>query len=297
MNKRALVTGLGGFTGAYVAAALESNGWEVVGLDVADCATGSGSVDLRDATAVAKRVNEIRPDAVIHLAAIAFVAHDDVADMYTTNVIGTHNLLQALAGLELLPQKVVLASSANIYGSVEVDMLDEGSPMHPGNNYAVSKCAMEMMAATWQSKLPIVITRPFNYTGVGQSSAFLVPKVVDHFARAEKRISLGNIDVYRDFSDVRTVAEAYARLLESGQAGQVYNICSGHVYCIDDILRMLSQIAGYQIAVDINPQFVRENEVRRLGGSNKRLLSAVGVMPQIDLADTLNWMYEARVGQ
>lgn len=297
MAARALVTGLSGFTGRYLALELEALGYEVHGLGQGDSsAPRFHSVDLRDLARLTSVVKAIQPQVVVHLAAIAFVAHGDVSDIYTSNIVGTRNLLAALAACERRAQKVLLASSANVYGNAAVNVLDENCPAQPANDYAVSKYAMELMSRHWCEALPIIIARPFNYTGVGQSKSFLLPKLVDHFARRETRVELGNIDVYRDFSDVRMVANAYARLLAAGVAGEVYNVCSGETHSIEDVLGMLARIAGYEIRVDINPAFVRANEVRRLAGSNRRLCEAIGDIEHIPLAATLEWMYRSQTG-
>ncbi len=297
MPGRALITGISGFTGRYLARELEQLGYEVFGLGHLESASaGNYQVDLRDAPRVQEVVTTLQPEVVVHLAAIAFVAHSEVSDIYTSNVVGTRNLLSSLAACNSIANKVLLASSANVYGNGGGSILDESCPLQPENDYAVSKCAMELMSRQWRRQLPIVITRPFNYTGVGQSLSFLPPKLVDHFARREPRVELGNIDVYRDFSDVRTVANAYARLLDGGKPGEVYNVCSGVSYSIQDMLELLADIAGYEIAVEVNPAFERANEVKRLQGSNRRLVAAIGELEQIPLADTLEWMYRAQTG-
>jgi nucleoside-diphosphate-sugar epimerase len=293
MTARALVTGLSGFTGHYVARQLEELGYEVVGLGQA-ADGGHHGLDLRDAERLTERVIALQPSVVVHLAAIAFVAHGDVSEMYTSNIVGTRNLLAALAACKKPPEKILLASSANVYGNATASTLDEACPVQPENDYAVSKYAMELMARQWRDVLPLVIVRPFNYTGVGQSGAFLLPKLVDHFVRRAPRIELGNIDVYRDFNDVRVVAAAYAGLLRDGVAGEVYNVCSGRAYSIQDALAMLAQLAGYTIEVDVNPAFVRANEVKRLVGSNRKLAATIGEPELIPLADTLEWMYRAQ---
>ena len=298
MAGTALVTGLAGFTGHYVARELEALGYEVVGLGQGGALDGRHlSVDLRDARRLGELVAEIQPQVVVHLAAVAFVAHGDVSDIYSSNIVGTRNLLAALAACKRRAEKVLLASSANVYGNAEVPVLDESCAVQPENDYAVSKCAMELLSRHWRDDLPIVVSRPFNYTGVGQSLSFLLPKLVDHFARRLPQVELGNIDVYRDFSDVRTVANAYARLLGAGESGEVYNVCSGVSYSIQDILLMLAELAGYSIDVHVNPAFVRANEVKRLAGSNRKLAATIGELKHIPLADTLQWMYRAQLDQ
>lgn len=295
MAGKALVTGLTGFTGHHIVPELEAMGYDVVGLgrEQADD-TRRFAVDLRDAASLQEIVASIQPRVVVHLAAVAFVAHGDVSDIYSSNIVGTRNLLAALAQCETAPQKVLLASSANVYGNADVPLLDESCPVSPENDYAVSKCAMEMMSRHWRDTLPIVISRPFNYTGVGQSLSFLLPKLVDHFSRRLAQVELGNIDVYRDFSDVRTVANAYARLLDAGEPGEIYNVCSGVTYSVQDILLILAELAGYSIDVEVNPAFERSNEVKRLAGSNDKLTAAIGELKHIPLADTLEWMYRTQ---
>lgn len=289
---RALVTGIKGFTGHYVAAELEAAGWEVWGLGSHE---DSGDpryrmADLSDPAALHRVVAEVAPDAVVHLAAIAFVGHGDAEAFYRVNLMGTRNLLMAVAAAGPRPGCVLLASSANVYGNSTEGVLTEATPANPANDYAVSKLAMEYMARLWLEKLPIVIARPFNYTGVGQSAQFLLSKIVGHFRRGERVIELGNVDVERDFSDVRMVARAYAALLGRAPAGEVFNVCSGTVYSLKDVLAMMAELAGYEIEVRVNPAFVRANEVRRLQGDCRKLAQEIGGFETIPLRETLRWM-------
>jgi len=296
-GKRALITGLSGFTGRYVAQELRYAGYQVFGTITPGHAPGAGeyAVDLNDRAGLAAMVQQVQPDVVAHLAAIAFVGHGDVEQIYRVNVAGTRNLLEALAGLEKKPSAVLLASSANVYGNTDVGIINEDVPAAPANDYAVSKLAMEYMARLWQDKLPLIVVRPFNYTGVGQHENFLLPKIVSHFRRKAADIELGNLHVWRDFSDVRMVAASYRKLLAAGPAvaGQAFNICSGHGYSLGEALDMMADIAGYKINVHVNPAFVRANEVVRLVGDNRRLVAATGVLATVPLADTLRWMYSA----
>ena len=294
-GRRALVTGLRGFTGEYVARELRDAGYRVFGTatpgDVAP-EPGVFAVDLCDRAAVAAMVEEVQPDVVVHLAGIAFVGHGDAEQIYRVNVAGTRNMLEALAALRKRPSAVLLASSANIYGNASVPVIDEQVAPAPANDYAVSKLAMEYMARLWMDRLPIIIARPFNYTGVGQSENFLLPKIVSHFRRKAGTIELGNLAIARDFSDVRMVAWSYRRLLAAAPAGQAFNICSGRSHSLASVIDMMSDIAGYRIEVRVNPAFVRANDVLTLTGDNARLAGVVGAIPTRPLSETLRWMYE-----
>ena len=277
---RVLVTGLDGFTGRYVRQVLGNNGHEPVGL----------KSDLTNAGAVKQEVKSLKPNAVIHLAAISSVEHDNANAIYQVNLIGTRNLLDALSQQQSKIQCVLLASSANIYGNSIEGIIDESVPPSPVNDYGVSKLAMEYMAKLWMDKLPIVISRPFNYTGVGHDARFVIPKLVDHFARRAKSIELGNLDVEREFNDVRTVAEIYFRLLKQGETGQIYNICSGRPVSLKAVIDALKQITGHALEVKVNPAFVRAHEVHRLCGSPAKLEARIGKLQHPPLEETLRWM-------
>ncbi|MDX9874766.1 MAG: GDP-mannose 4,6-dehydratase [Spongiibacteraceae bacterium] len=293
---RALITGASGFTGRYVRAELERHGWEVYGLSGHHPGDQRYQLqaDLGDPAALSAALAKVRPQLVIHLAAIAFVGHGDPAEFYQVNTIGTRNLLAALAELPQRPDCVILASSANVYGQGEEDaVLTEASPPNPANDYAVSKLAMEYMAKTWLPRLPIVITRPFNYTGVGQAENFLLPKIVSHFQRRATRIELGNLDVWRDFSDVRAVATAYRRLAEVKPVGEIVNICSGRTHSLREVIAMAESLTGHSLEVTVNPAFVRANEVRSLRGDPSRLRSLIGEWSMPPLEETVAWMLAA----
>lgn len=294
-TRRVLVTGIGGFTGRYVAAELEQAGYEVVGLTHAGGDAGGGvhAVDLCDREAVLSLVPTLELDAVVHLAAISFVAHGDADAIYRVNVVGTRNLLEALDKARAVPRAVVLASSANIYGNADVEPIGEDTPPAPANDYAVSKLAMEYMASLWTDRLPITVVRPFNYTGVGQARKFLIPKIVGHYRDGERIIELGNTDVVRDFLDVRDVARLYRHVVDAAPAGRIFNFCSGHGHSLEEVIETMARIAGYRISVRINPDFVRANEVKRLVGSAASIRDAVGSFDPIPLSDTLEWMYRA----
>lgn len=280
---RTLITGIEGFTGHYLRVELAAHGHEVIGL----------KADLTDAAALTAEMHAVQPDAVAHLAGIAFVGHGEPNDFYRINLMGTRNLLAALAACDKRPNCVLLASSANVYGNATGGILPENTLPNPANDYAVSKLTMEHMARLWMDKLPIAIARPFNYTGVGQSELFLIPKIVAHFRRRAPVIELGNLDVWRDFSDVRTVARIYRRLMEKPPVGETVNVCSGHAVSLREVLALATEITGHPIGVNVNPAFVRANEVRTLCGDAAKLRQLVGAWEPYPLADTLRWMIEA----
>lgn len=291
-RKRALITGARGFTGRYLAAELSECGYEVFGVGQgAGDDPGYFQVDLGDTGGLRSVMAEVRPHWVIHLAALAFVGHGNPDDFYEVNLIGTRHLLEAVHDSSEGLSQVLLASSANVYGNSSAGLLREDAPKNPANDYAVSKLAMEQMANLWHGRLPLVITRPFNYTGVGQAGNYLLPKIVDHFRRRVDRIELGNLDVSRDFSDVRTVVHLYRRLLEESRAvGGIYNISSGQAHSLRDIIDLCTELTGHSIDVEVNQAFVRSNEVKVLQGDNTRLRSLLGEWRAPSLRETLEWM-------
>jgi nucleoside-diphosphate-sugar epimerase len=300
--KKILITGVDGFTGRYLAEALRDAGYEVHGLAHKPVAGGVPGVaqvhvaDLSDMAGLAAVVQAVQPQKVAHLAAIAFVAYGDVDAIYRTNIVGTRNLLEALVQSKAPVETVLLASSANVYGNSVGGVLSESTPAAPANDYAVSKLAMEFVARLYAERLPIVVARPFNYTGVGQAESFLIPKIVNHVRRRAPLIELGNLEVARDFSDVRTVVQCYQRLLEAEAAvGQTFNVCSGRAWTLLEVLDIVREISGHPFDVRVNPAFVRQNEVKLLVGSCAKLEGVIGPVPQISLADTLRWMLEASV--
>lgn len=294
MGKRALLTGSEGFTGRYMRAELEAAGYEVIGLGAGPGpVVGYVQADLQQAQAVHAVVRQVQPEVVIHLAALAFVGHGEVDDFYRVNLLGTRNLLAALADSPQRPAAVLLASSANVYGNQSEGCLAESTLPAPANDYAVSKLAMEYMARTWLDELPIFITRPFNYTGVGQAEHFLLPKIVSHFVRREPVIELGNLDVSRDFSDVRSVVAAYRGLIEIQPVGETFNVASGRAYTLNDVLRLCEELTGHCPEVRVNPAYVRRNEVRYLCGDATRLRACLGSWQTPELRETLSWMLHA----
>lgn len=279
---RVALTGAAGFTGRFVTSALKKAGLTPVAL----------RVDLREKEAVDKAVDAADFDTVIHLAGHAFVNADDWRSFYTINQLGTLNLLDAVAR-KRPGARCIIASSAQVYGSHAEGLISEEASPNPTNHYALSKWAMERGAGLWRERLEIVATRPFNYTGVGQDTQYLIPKIVDHFRRRADVIELGNTWVRRDFGDVRSVADAYVGLVRAAVVPSVVNIASGTVSSIGDILEQLTALSGHHIDVRVNPAFVRKGDVEVLGGNAATLRQTLPDWQPVPLDDTLAWMYNA----
>lgn len=297
-SRKVLVTGVRGFTGVHMVRELERNGYEVIGVDRqrrdGDTLV-SHACDIGDPDDVKRLIDQTRPDYLVHLAGIAHVAHGDPHAFFRVNLFGAINMIEAMAALGMSPSKLLFPSSANVYGAAAQAVLDESICPRPVNYYGSSKLAMEHQAANWFDRLPIVIARPFNYTGPGQDSSFVIPKIIGHFQARKPRIDLGNIEVEREFNDVRDVCRNYRLLLESDLTGAVVNVCSGVSHSLRSILDQMTRIAGYRIEIDVNPALVRSNEIPRLMGSNARLHAAIGQQPYRSIGDTLSWMYETNV--
>ncbi len=275
--------------------ALAHRGYRVIGIGLgnppgSDCI----SCDLTDKADTRKSLRGTTPDVVVHLAALAFVGEGNPENFYRVNVLGTTNLLEALAESDRTPSRILIASSANVYGNISGRELSEDVCPAPVNHYAASKLAMEHMVRTWFDRLPIIVTRPFNYTGPGQDERFVVPKIVSHFKRRASSIQLGDTTVERDFSDVEDLVEAYMRLLESDARSEIVNICSGKTISVAAIVAEMNRIARYEIKVETQRELLRTNDINRLVGSNRKLRTLTGFTPATPIQQTLQRMYASR---
>ena len=277
---RVLVTGINGFTGLYLKEELIRNGYKVVGL----------KSDISHVESLNAEIKRIQPEYVVHLAGVSFVNHKKQRELYEINLIGTFNLLVALSKAKSNLRSILLVSSASIYGERHEYAINEDALPNPSNDYAVSKLSMENMAKLWTDKLPISIARPFNYTGVGQNEIFLIPKIVSHFRKDSPVIELGNIDISREFGDVRDVVDIYRKLLELNGKGGVFNICTGKCYSIREVIRICENITGKKITVKVNSDFIRANDARRLLGDNNHLKGTIQKKHWHNLDETLRWM-------
>lgn len=291
-KRRVLITGISGFTGRHLARALGAAGWNVLGLGRHRLAveTDHLDADLAETTTIRDWLSKVRPTHIIHLAALSHVVGDPLA-FYRVNVLGTESLLEAVSQSDIRPLKVLIASSANIYGNASRSPITEDAPARPANHYALSKAAMELLLYKWFDRLPIIIARPFNYTGPGQSEAFLLPKIVAAHRRRDRSIKLGNLYVARDFSDVSFVCEAYRCLLLSSAGSTAFNVCSGRSISIAEVLREMADISGYSPAVEVDPALVRKDEIIELRGDPTKLREQIGHLETWSLRRILERMY------
>jgi GDP-4-dehydro-6-deoxy-D-mannose reductase len=306
-KRRVLITGATGFVGVHLKRAfieLKPSDFEIFGtaypeLPASD-AEGLFFIDLRSENEVLRCVAELQPDWVIHLAAVSSVSKSWRMREETTevNVLGTQNLLEAVR--RKAPQaRLLFVSSAEVYGATaaQADGLAEESPFRSASPYAYSKAAGEMMCAFYEKEegIDIVVARPFLHTGPGQSADFVCSdwaRQVVEIERGERPpvLKIGNLKVVRDLSDVRDVVKAYIRLLENGQRGEAYNVCSGKAVPLRKVLDILaSQVSGgSSIPVEADPARGRDIDIPWLVGNNRKILAHTGWLPYTPIGITMS---------
>jgi GDP-4-dehydro-6-deoxy-D-mannose reductase len=269
---------------------------------VVPLSVGDRLLDIRDAALVRSAIHSIRPEAVIHLAAQSFVPRSfaDPLETFHINFLGTYNLLTALKTCGFRG-RFLYVGTGDIYGAVESSLLPitENYLPKPRNPYAVSKLAAEALCFQWSQteNLDIVMVRPFNHIGPGQDPDFVVSGLAKQVAEVRRGlrppiIELGELDVTRDFTDVRDVVAAYKLLLDRGRRGEIYNICSGAETSIRSVLQMLVTLAGVQVEAKSDPKRVRPTEQRRICGSFQKLNTEVGWKPIHTIEESLKDMLE-----
>ncbi|QUM77881.1 GDP-mannose 4,6-dehydratase [Moritella sp. 24] len=289
-----LVTGANGFTGQHFIKNALEKGFECIAL-VRKKPTNTMEyvqyfeVDLLEKDELRCLITNIKFDYIVHLAAVSYVGFRDCATIYKNNIVATLNLIDLVDELVLPLKKIIVASTGNIYGRSNKLPITETTIVNPVNHYSISKLAMEKALGLY-SHLPIIVVRPFNYTGNGQSHDFLIPKIISEYKKFNTEVCLGNLDVSRDFSDVRDVVEAYTRLLTINESNLTLNVCSGISTSIEQIIKELNLLSGYEIKVTVNEDFKRDNEILDLYGSNDKLINLIGEYQKYSIKDTLYWM-------
>lgn len=291
--KKALVLGANGFVGRYLLEELANNGYETV-------AAGRHAqvrYDLMEQEQVLELLRRTEPDVIFHLAGQADVrkSWDDPKTTFNVNIIGTTNLLESVRRLEK-PCRVLLVGSADQYGrgvQISTGPIGEDFPLHPVTPYAISKCAQEELGRLYTDSygLDIVMTRSFNHIGVRQSPGFVVPDLVNGLLDVEFRqkqvLCVGNLSAKRDFTDVRDVVRAYRLLIERGAKGEVYNVGSGHLVCIQTILDQLLSMAKCEIPVQQDPSKMRPSDTPAILCDCTKLREQTGWTPSIEIRKSL----------
>jgi GDP-4-dehydro-6-deoxy-D-mannose reductase len=304
---RLLVTGVAGFVGGHLVGFLRAERPDV---EIHGVVLPQGGVswrgpagvrvleaDLNDPKAAAAAVEEVRPEAVVHLAGQASVHQSwlDPALTMRTNVLGLVHLLDAARRLALRPA-VLVVGSAEEYGPVgpEEIPIREEAPLRPSSPYAVSKVAQAALARLYgpAGGMRIVLTRTFHHTGPGRGEAFAESSFARQIAEIEAGrrpgvIEVGNLEAVRDFTDVRDVVRAYWMLLEKGRGGEAYNVCSGRGRRIRDLLDTLLAASSARVEVRVDPERLRPSDVPVQVGDPGRLRAATGWQPEIPLERTL----------
>ena len=285
---RAYVTGAAGFVGHWLVAHLEQAGDEIV--------TPAAHVDVTDQAAMTAALVDARPDAVYHLAGLAHVqpSWDDPAEYLRVNAGGTLNLLEA-ARRCAHPPRVLVISSAEVYGGVQAGQLPvvEDEPMRPVSPYAASKAAAELVAvqAFLGRGVAAVRARPFNHAGPGQAGTFAIPAFARRIVEAQRdgveALRVGNLSARRDIVDVRDVVRAYRLLVERGEPGEAYNVCTGRSVEIGGLVERMLALAGADLRLDVDPALLRPVDVAELRGDPSRLRAVTGWEAEIPLDETL----------
>jgi len=297
---KALVTGAGGFVGPYLIRHLESEGDEVIGVDL--------DMDIGDADAVRARLAKEMPDVVYHLAAASHVGDSWNAptSVVRLNTEGTLNVL--LAAHETGAERVVIIGSAEQYGHVAPDRMPitEDTPLQPVSPYGASKAAAEMLGSYMVRgrDFPVVLVRAFNHLGPGQSDRLVASTLAKQVAENERsgadEIQAGDLSPKRDFSDVRDVVRAYRLLATKGVPGEAYNVCSGSAVSIRQMADILIALSGRSMRVVTDPERLRPVDVPVLLGDNTKLRRDAGWAPEVPLeqtlSDVLDW-WRAKVAE
>ena len=285
---RALLTGGNGFVGRHLAEHLRQSGDEVAILDLPD--------DITDVAVVERTLREVRPEAIYHLAALSHVGSSwsDPSEVLRVNVIGS--AVTFAVAREVVPTATtLLVSSAEVYGTVRPEQLplDESAAPAPMSPYAASKLAAEVLAqqAVRAFGQRIVIARPFNHVGPGQSPNFFVPAMASRMVAAVRdgrgEIPVGNLTSRRDFLDVRDVVSAYRLLIERGVPGEVYNIASGVDRSMSDIAHDIRALIDSSLIFVTDESLMRPVDVPVLRGDSQKINAATGWSPRWSWSDTL----------
>ncbi len=297
--QRILITGGTGFVGPHLIRFLNSPNVKLFvvssrAADVQEPGVEYRRVDIRQADAVGAVIREANPEYIYHLAGVSTVADSwkDPRNAFDVNVLGSYNVFEAAMRLPS-PPRILNVSTSQVYASSE-NALTETNQTAPDSPYAATKAMAELLTVQFRkSKSGSIITaRAFNHTGPGQQTNFVMPSVAKQLAEVEAGIhppvlKVGNLNVKRDFTDVRDLVAAYWALLNKGEAGETYNVCSGRAVLLSDLVREMQKRCSVNVAIEIDPARVRPDEVLLMLGDPGKLQRTTGWAPRIPINDTL----------
>lgn len=306
MSKVALVTGISGFAGSFLAEELLRQGYTVHGTHVSDDTKNLSEikkdvelhkVDLSDFEQTKKCIEKASPDYIFHLAALTSPAESfkEPAKVMNANITAQMNVFEGVRSANIDP-KILVTSSAEVYGMVEPQDLpvNENAPLRPGSPYAVSKIAQDFLGLQYflSYGMKILRVRPFNHVGPRQTPQFVIPAFASQIAEIEKGaqkpvLTVGNLDARRDFTDVRDMVKAYVLVIEKGEIGEVYNIGSGKSRRIGEILDQLLVLSTVSIEVELDPGKLRPSDIPNIYSDNSKIEAATGWKTEIDFEKTL----------
>ncbi len=301
---KALIFGIGGFVGRYLARELMDHGYKVYGSDIqVNDKLQSGvefcRADFLEEDSVRNIVKKIAPDVIVNLAAVSSVGLSWRIPQATmnVNVTGTLNIMEAARGCEAVPKLLFIGSSEEYM--VSDQPIHESIPLDANNPYGISKLAQEKFVEIYRQQyhMQIYYVRPFNHTGIGQKESFVLPNFCRQTAEIEKSgkpgiIRVGNLAAERDFSDVRDIVRAYRMILESGNCGNVYNIGSGKAYSLEKILKYIISLSTQKVSIEVDSQRFRPIDTPRVCCDYHRIEKELGWKPEYSIFDTLKEMFE-----
>jgi len=286
---RWLITGASGFTAQHFISHLKAHGEDVFAISTT--LDTEIKCDFQDEAAIKVLLQKIQPERVVHLTGV-YGTDPKLAPLFKdVHVTQTENLIRGCAAMAT-PPPIALASSAHVYGN-QGGRISESAELVRISEYAASKIEMEALAKKWSKEAPIFVARSFNYTGTGQSEKFLIPKIVQHYKDKASKLTLGDISIERDFSDVRDIIRYYMAMFEADYAGQIVNFCSGNLISVRDIVSACQEITGHELQVEQSASLMRPNEIQVLYGCTDKLVELTGLKPTITMKQTLASMLQS----
>lgn len=298
---KTLITGIGGFVGPYLKTCLEKEGHEIFGFE-RNRRENSKNIyygDILNSEDIQKAITQTTPDFIVHLAGFSSAkkSFNEPELCRRINVEGTKNLIESCLKLKK-KTRVLIISSAEIYGKPQKSLITEEHPLNPESPYGKSRLDQEKLVQTYMDRMEMVISRSFNHTGPGQQPLFVVSNFAMQVVEVEKglrppTIFVGNLESVRDFTDVRDIVNAYRKALEQGKPSETYNICSGKGYKMQEILDRLVELSGVKVKIVNDKDRMRSSDIPVLIGSYRKFEKITGWKPNIPfektLSDMLDW--------